>query len=159
MDVIMKSADGGTKYQEDVEFLKKCFIWSCITNKNVCISNDNIVNQFCLYQNTNTDKILKKMLLDIADKDLLSSWNKLLIKVKTKSEYQSNYKYGLYQIEKDINIDIESGRKDKTGKMIMVKKYNNSGDVDDLVKQIKKQLAKYREDFIEKKLFKYQLLK
>ena len=41
----------------------------------------------------------------------------------------------------------------------MVKKYNNSGDVDDLVKQIKEQLVKYREDFIEKRLFKYQLLK
>ena len=159
MDVIMKSADGGTKYQEDMEFLQKCFIWSCITNKNVCISNDNIVNQFCLYQDTNADKILKKISLDIADKDLLSSWNKLLIKVKTKTEYQSNYKYGLYQIEKDINIDVESGRKDKTGKMILIKKYNNSGDVDDLVKQIKKQLEKYREDFIGKKLFKYQLLK
>ena len=89
----------------------------------------------------------------------MSSWNKLLIKVKTKTEYQSNYKYGLYQIEKDINIDVESGRKDKTGKMILIKKYNNSGDVDDLVKQIKKQLEKYREDFIGKKLFKYQLLK
>ena len=99
------------------------------------------------------------MALDTFDKVLLATWNKLLIKVKTKSEYQSNYKYGLYQIEKDINIDIESGRRDKTGKMIMVKKYNNSGDVDDLVKQIKKQLVKYREDFIEEKLFKYELLK
>lgn len=159
MDVIMKSADGGTKYQEDKKFLQKCFIWSCITNKNVCISNENVINQFCLYQDTRADKILKTMTLDKADKEILSSWNKLLIKVKTKPEYQSNYKYGLYQIEKDINIDIESGRKDKTGKMVMVKKYNNSGDVDDLVKQIKKQLIDYRGDYIEEKLFQYELLK
>ena len=81
------------------------------------------------------------------------------MKIKTKEEYSSHYKYGLYQIEKEINIDIESGRKDKTGKMVMVKKYNNSGDVDDLVKQIKKELVEYRANFIEKKLFQYQLLK
>ncbi len=159
VDVIMKSADGGLKYQEDIEFLQKCFIWSCIVNKNVCISNDNIINQFCLYQDTNADKLLKTMTLDGVDKEILSSWNKLLMKIKTKAEYKANYKYDLYQIEKDINIDIESGRKDKTGKMIMVKKYNNSEDVDDLVKQLKKQLIEYRENYIEKKLFQYQLLK
>lgn len=50
VDVIMKSADGGLKYQEDVEFWQKCFIWSRIANKNVCVSNDSITNQFCLYQ-------------------------------------------------------------------------------------------------------------
>ena len=41
----------------------------------------------------------------------------------------------------------------------MVKKYNNSEDVDDLVKRLKKQLIEYRANFIEKKLFQYQLLK
>ena len=159
IDVIMKSADGGTKYQEDTEFLRKCFIWSCITNKNVCISNDNIINQFCLYQNTIADEILSKMSLDFADKNLLSAWNKLLIKVKEKSEYRSNFKYGLYQIEKEVNIDIESGRKDKTGKMVMVKKYSNSVDVYDCVKQIKRQLENYRDEYIREKMFTYLLLK
>lgn len=159
IDVIMKSADGGLKYQEDIEFLQKCFIWSCIVNKNVCVSNDSITNQFCLYQDTNADKVLKTMILDGADKEILSSWNKLLMKIKTKEEYNAQYKYGLNQIEKDINIDVESGRKDKTGKMIMVKKYNNTEDVDDLVKRLKKQLIEYRGNFIEKKLFQYQLLK
>ena len=75
------------------------------------------------------------------------------------SDFTEDENGTISQIEKDINIDVESGRKDKTGKMILIKKYNNSGDVDDLVKQIKKQLEKYREDFIGKKLFKYQLLK
>ena len=159
IDVIMKSADAGIKYQEDFEFLQKCFVWSAITNKNVCVSNDNIINQFCLYQDTSADKILKTMTLSNEDKKILSFWNKLIMKIKTKEEYNSHYKYGLYQIEKEINIDIESGRKDKTGKMVMVKKYNNSGDVDDLVKQIKKELVEYRANFIEKKLFQYQLLK
>jgi hypothetical protein len=129
VDVIMKSADGGVEYQKDIEFLQKCFIWSCVTNKNVCISNENIPNQFCLYQDTSADKILQKMILDGKDKDILSSWNKLIMKIKTKMEYKPHYKYGLYQIEKDINIDIESGRKDKTGKNVMVKKYNNSEDI------------------------------
>ena len=85
-------------------------------------SNNSITNQFCLYQDTNADKVLKTMILDGADKKILSSWSKLLMKIKTKMEYKPHYKYGLYQIEKDINIDVESGRKDKTGKMIMVKK-------------------------------------
>lgn len=89
IDVIMKSADGGIEYQKDIVFLQKCFIWSCITNKNVCISNERILNQFCLYQDTNADKILKKMKLDIEDKGLLILWNKLLLKIKTKSEYKS----------------------------------------------------------------------
>ena len=155
----MKSADGGIEYQNDTEFLRKCFIWSCLTNKSNCISNQNITNQLCLYQDTNADIILKKMGLDDTDKNLLLTWNKLLMKIKEKEEYISYYKYGLSQIEKEINIDISSGRKDKTGKMIMIKKYNNSGDVDDLIKQLKKQLVEYRNDFIDKKLFQYQLLK
>lgn len=159
IDVIMKSADGGIEYQNDTEFLRKCFIWSCLTNKSNCISNQNITNQLCLYQDTNADIILKKMGLDDTDKNLLLTWNKLLMKIKEKEEYISYYKYGLSQIEKEINIDISSGRKDKTGKMIMIKKYNNSGDVDDLIKQLKKQLVEYRNDFIDKKLFQYQLLK
>jgi hypothetical protein len=118
-----------------------------------------VINHLCLYQDTEGDKLLKEMNLDNTDKEMLSIWNKLLMKVKTKQEYNSNYKYGLHQIEKDINIDIPSGRRDKTGKMIMVKKYNNSGDVDDLIKQIKVKLTEYRLSNIESKLFKYQLLK
>lgn len=159
IEVIMKSADGGTKYQTDVDFLKNCFVWSCLTDKSQCKSNENIINQLCLYQNTHADKLLKTLTLDKEDTNILTLWNKLLIKVKTKTEYNSNYKYGLKQIEQDINIDIPSGRKDKTGKMVMIKKYNNSGDIDDLIKQLKKELDKYHNKFIEKKLFQYELLK
>ncbi len=79
------------------------------------------------------------MRLDDIDEKLLLTWNKLLMKIKVKEEYIYTNKYGLSQKEKEINIDISSGRRDKTGKMIMVKKYNNSGDVDDLIKQLKKQ--------------------
>lgn len=89
------------------------------------------INFACI--NTNADKVLKEMILDRADKEILSSWSKLLL--KSKVEYNARYKYGLYQIEKDI--DVESGRKDKTDKNVMVKKYNNSEDVDDLVKRVK----------------------
>ncbi len=159
IEVIMKSADGGKKYQQDREFLQKCFIWSCLTNYSICVSNDYVINQLCLYQDTSADKILKTIILDNADKELLSYWNKLLLKVKQKTEYKSNYKYNLRQIEKDINIDVPSGRTDKTGKMKMVKKYNNSGDIDDLIKQLKKELDIYHENYIEKKLFEYELLK
>ena len=159
VDVIMKSADGGSEYINDTDFLKKCFIWSCLSDKSFCISSDNIINQFCLYQNTMAANILKTLILDEADKEILKIWNKLLIKIKEKQEYNSKYKYGLYQIEKDINVDIESGRKDKTGKMIMVKKYNNSGDIDDLIKQLKNALNIYRDEYINNKLFCYQLLK
>ncbi|MBE8215403.1 MAG: hypothetical protein HAW62_03610 [Endozoicomonadaceae bacterium] len=159
MDVIMKSADGGNIYQSDREFLQKCFIWSCISKRNVCISNENLTNNLCLYQDTEADKLLQAMDIDDADKILLSTWNKLLIKVKTKEEYNSQLKYGLFQIDKDINIGIPTGRKSKTGKMVMVKKYGNTDDIDDMVKQLKDKLKEYRAKHIEEKLFEYQLLK
>jgi len=38
-EVIMKSADGGTAYQQDVDFLNDCAIWTWFTNKNKCSSD------------------------------------------------------------------------------------------------------------------------
>ena len=37
-EIIMKSGDKGTIYQEDREFLEDCFLWCCLTDKNKCIS-------------------------------------------------------------------------------------------------------------------------
>ena len=38
-EVIMKSGDGGTAYQQDQDFLEDCFIWCCLTDKNKCKSS------------------------------------------------------------------------------------------------------------------------
>ncbi len=76
--------------------------------------------------------------------------------VQAKSEYNKNYTYGLNQIDKEINIKIDTGRKDREGNPKMAFKYillNSDIDI------LKKELNRFYDDYISKKLFKYELLK
>lgn len=155
-EVIMKTADGDKAYLDDIDFLKACFIWSILSNKNKCLSNDIVRNEFCLSQDTLSDKILATFILNGEDSKLLTLWNQILDETKTKEEFVPNYTYGLNQIDKDINIKIGSGTFNKTGKEIEIPKYR---ELDEKIKQLKELLKNYYNDFIKDKLFKYELLK
>ena len=152
-EVIMKSGDGGTAYQKDKDFLNDCFIWSCLTNMNKCISNNQIKNELCLIQNTEADK-----LLDVNKRNvkLLQKWWKIFKFVKTTGEYNPEFTYGLHQIYKDINIKIKTGDYTKKNEPILEHKYN---ELNNLIKGFKEQLNGFYEKYLIPKLFKYELLK
>jgi len=152
-EVIMKSGDGGTKYQQDKDFLEDCFIWSCLTNANKCISNKNIKNELCLNQNTKADKLLN---VNNRNTNLLQKWREILKIVKTTDEYNLKFTYGLHQIIREINIKIETGDYTKKNEPIMEHKYS---DLNDKIKELKEQLKEFYYKYITPKLFKYELLK
>ncbi len=149
----MKSGDGGTKYQQDKDFLEDCFIWSCLTNANKCISNKNIKNELCLNQNTKADKLLN---VNNRNTNLLQKWREILKIVKTTDEYNLKFTYGLHQIIREINIKIETGDYTKKNEPIMEHKYS---DLNDKIKELKEQLKEFYYKYITPKLFKYELLK
>jgi len=152
-EVIMKSGDGGTKYQKDKDFLDDCFIWSCLTNANKCISNKTIKNELCLGQNTKADSLLN---ISKRHETLLEKWEDIINLVKQKKEYKSKFTYGLHQIDKEINIKKETGDYTKKGEPIMEYRYiylNNA------IKEFKEMLKVFYDKYITPKMFKYELLK
>lgn len=155
-EVIMKSGDGGLKYQEGQEFLKSCFLWSCLSSTNQSLSNHDLTNPFALKQNSKADQILATLNLDNDDKKLLELWSAILFKIKTTQEYNSTYKYGLRQIKKEINIKIPSDSIRKTGELIMKPKYDK---LDEMINKFDEKLKEYFKQKINLKLFQYQLLK
>ena len=152
-EVIMKSGDGGTKYQQDKDFLDDCFIWSCLSNQNKCISNKGLRNELCLAQNTKADSLLN---ISKRHTNLLQKWQDILNLIKQKKEYKLKFTYGLHQIDQEINIKVPTGDCNKKGEPIMEYKYiylNNA------IKELKEQLKEFYNKYITPKLFKYELLK
>ena len=152
-EVIMKSGDGGTKYQKDKNFLNDCFVWACLTNSNKCISNKQIKNELCLNQNTEANKLLD---INKRNTKLLQKWREVLELVKATKEYNPKFAYGLHQICKDINIKVETGDYNKKNEPIMEYKHS---DLNDTIKELKEQLKEFYNKYITPKLFKYELLK
>lgn len=156
IDTIYKTADGGTRYLEDEEFLKSAFIFSMLTNWNQAVSNDSIKNEVCLGQNTRSDDLFTELRLTNDDLAIYNQWIKVLNIAKTKAEFVKKYTYGLYQIENDINIKVESGSFNKKREPIMVHKYS---DLNSEISSLKEMLKVYYSNNIHDKLIQYELLK
>lgn len=155
-EVIMKTADGGCCYTKDEKFLYKCFIWAGLSQMNKCLSKAGLINQFCFLQDTDADKILLKYKMDTCDAELMQYWLNVLNLVKTTEEYNYQWNYGLYQIDKEINIKIGSGTFNKKNEEILVPKYRK---LDENISLLKDKLKNYYLKEIKNKLFLYQLLK
>ena len=153
-EIIMKSGDKGTLYQEDREFLEDCFLWCCLTDRNKCISDRARQNEMALEQNSKADQIVDRT------KDhrmnLIREWRNVIAQAKACEEYNPNYKYGLAQIISDIDINIDTAMTDKNGKFLQKKKNQN---LDDAIISLKTELKKFYSDYLEPKLFEYELLK
>ena len=153
-EIIMKSGDKGTLYQEDREFLEDCFLWCCLTDRNKCISDRTRQNEMALEQNSKADQIVDRT------KDhrmkLICEWRNVITQAKACEEYNPNYKYGLAQIISDIDINIDTAMTDKNGKFLQKKK--NQG-LDDAIISLKAELKKFYSNYLEPKLFEYELLK
>lgn len=156
IDTYFKTADGGTLYQSDKQLLKSSFVFSLLTNWNQCVSNEFVKNEMCLGQKTRADKLFEKLKLSNEDLKLYNQWLKILNIARKTQEFQKEYTYGLYQIENDINIKVDSGSRNKKREPIMVHKYP---DLNSEISNLKDMLNKYYEENIHEKLLKYELLK
>ncbi|WP_267248286.1 hypothetical protein [Streptococcus sp. Marseille-Q5986] len=158
-DIYYTTADKGDLYTEDTDFLRKATLWTCISQKNHCLSFDGsdgkfYNNEMCLDENSLVRKELvqqeKYGKLDRADLMLLGVFDELLELAKNTQEYNPKYNYGTYQIELDINTSYKDGND---------KKIFNNEKVNTKLKELKTRLADYYENELESKLFEYELLK
>lgn len=158
-DIYYTTADKGDLYKEDINFLRKATLWTCISHKNHCLSFEGsdgrfYNNEMCLDDNSLVRKELvseeKYGKLDKADLMLLGVFDELLELTKKTEEYNPKYNYGTYQIEQDINTSFEDGN----GKKIF-----NNEKVNTKLKELKKRLSDYYTDELERKLFEFELLK
>ena len=152
-EIIMKSGDKGTIYQEDREFLEDCFLWCCLTDRNKCISDRTRQNEMALEQNSKADQIVDRTDYRM---DLIREWRNVITQAKACEEYNPNYKYGLAQIISDIDINVDTAIIDKNGNFL--KKKKNQG-LDDAIISFKDELKKFYSNYLEPKLFEYELLK
>ena len=158
-DIYYTTADKEDLYKKDIDFLRKSTLWTCISQKNHCLSfhgSDGKFynNEMCLDENSLVRKELveqeKYGKLDRADLMLLGVFDELLELVKDTQEYNPEYNYGTYQIELEINTSY----KDSNDKKIF-----NNEKVNTKLKELKTRLADYYENELESKLFEYELLK
>ena len=152
-EIIMKSGDKGTLYQEDREFLEDCFLWCCLTDRNKCISDRTRQNEMALEQNSKADQIVDRTGYRM---DLIREWRNVITQAKACEEYNPNYKYGLAQIISDLDINIDTAITDKNGKFLQKKK---NQALDDAIISLKTELKKFYSNYLEPKLFEYELLK
>ncbi len=156
--VICNSFDGKGSYLNDIDFQTNCFIYTCLTDYNKCISNQSVTNELCLLQNTLADSICANLKLDSYALHLIELWQDVLDEIRrgNKVEFNNKYKYGLYQINKEINLKIPSASLKKTREPIMVSKYPY---LDEKNKALKDALKDFFHKKLEPKFFEHQLLK
>ena len=172
-DVYSKSYDGQGSYITDKEFLKRCLIYTALTPKNKCrslIGSDKRFyrNELCfdkedtLAYNSLQEFINNGYELLEAEENLLKYWGDVLFEIKRTEEYKKvikqypDFRFGLWQIMEDINIKIDSGRKNRQGEPVLVYKYAN---LNTAIKTLDTTIKAYYETYIIPLLFKYELIK
>jgi hypothetical protein len=154
-DVYFTTADGGDKYTKDKDFLKSCFIFTCLSRYNKCLSftgSDKrfYKNELCFDTKTLAAEQLEKYKLNTDEKELIKIWQSVLSEAKKTKNYDKKLAYGSYQIEMELN----TFKKDDNNKIIYDYPTLN-GELENLKKKLKTYYAKY----ITPKLFEYELLK
>lgn len=168
-DVYAKTSDCGTKFENDKDFLKKCLIYTCLTSYNKMLSfigsNSKLyLNELCFDDGTLASELLNDMTLTNEELSLLFEWRVLLDEAKKCVEYDARYKYGIYQIQEEINLWVPVIDQvtqlpiidPKTKKPKTKPKYPT---LNGKFNPLKKKLNDYYKDHIEPKLFYYGLLK
>lgn len=185
MSFLMKSGDGADQYLEDCKkikdnplseldiYLHRCLIYTGLSHYNhqrsfnastgkkyrseLCFSNENTIASKELKA-----FIDKGYVLTEEEQSLFERWNRIVKRAKThpyKEEEQTgwndDYNYGLFQIDDEINIKIDSGYV-KNGKPIMI---NLDGELNNYIKDFKTALNDYYKNNLTDELFKYQFLK
>lgn len=154
-DVYFTTADGGDRYLKDKNFLKSCFIFTCLSQRNHCRSFDGsdgrfYKNELCFDKGTLASGKLSEFKLNKEDQDLLDSFYDVLKKVKGTKNYNKKYTYGTYQIDEELNTRF----KNENNEWIY-----DYPELNTAINGLKTKLSKYYEVVIQPKLFEYELLK
>ena len=154
-DVYFTTADGGDRYLKDKDFLKTCFIFACLSQRNHCRSFDGsdgrfYKNELCFDKGTVASNKLKTYKLTKEEKDLLDNFTDILAKAKATKTYNRKYTYGTYQIDEELNTRYENENDE------WIYDYP---ELNTAINSLKTKLAKYYENNIQPKLFEYELLK
>lgn len=158
---IYTSADKGDIFKNDVNFLKSCLIYTCLSYYNKCLSFDGsdgryYRNELC-FDVTNGDTVasadLAKMPLDTDEKALMKLWDDILVEAKRTANYDSRLTYGVYQITKELNTShkVGTGRSQQT-----VYDYPT---LNGYLETLRTNLKAYYKSHITDKMFQYELLK
>lgn len=154
-DIYFTTADGGDRYLTDKDFLKSCFIFTCLSQRNHCRSFDGsdgrfYKNELCFDKGTVASNKLKTYKLTDEEKELLDTFADVLTKAKSTKEYNPKYTYGTYQIDEELN----TREKNENDEWIY-----DYPELNTAINSLKTKLAKYYEIVIQPKLFEYELLK
>jgi hypothetical protein len=154
-DVYFTTSDGGDEYLKDDNFLKSCFIYTCLSMRNHCRSFEGsdgrfYKNELCFDKGTIASKQLNQYELT-NDETEIAELNITIIKLaKTTKNYNEKYTYGPYQIDHELN----TSHKDDNDNTIY-----DYPELNTKLIALKNKLAAYYEKAIQPKLFKYELLK
>ncbi len=154
-DVYFTTADGGDRYLKDKDFLKTCFIFACLSQRNHCRSFDGsngkfYKNELCFDKGTIASNKVKSYKLTKEELDLLDTFSDILAKAKATKNYNKKYTYGTYQIDEELNTRYKNDN-DET--------IYDYPELNTAINSLKTKLAKYYEAVIQPKLFEYELLK
>ncbi|MDR0677002.1 MAG: hypothetical protein LBF97_08215 [Elusimicrobiota bacterium] len=154
-DVYFTTADKGEEYIKDKDFLKFCLIYTCLSRYNKCLSfigsnNRYYKNELCFEEYTLASEYIKTLNLNNEEKKLIQIWNDILKEAKNTKEYKKNITYGVYQIEQELNTFYKN---DKDNIIY------NYPELNGKLKKLKLVLKNYYKDYIQNKLFEYELLK
>lgn len=172
MSFTMKTADRAENYLKDVrerklnDFLFKTMFWTCLSHyphlRSLRGSDNRLyLNKLCFDSKTLAWKTMQDFKkggykLTDTEKNLLNEYKAILDYIKKDTEeYNSEFKYGLYQIDEEINIKQEQGTKpDGTPKLAF--KY---GDLNNQIKAFKEKVKEYYGENLVETLFEYEFLK
>lgn len=160
-EIYATTADGGTAYTKDKDFLKQCLLYTVLSNQNKCltfIGSDKrfYQNELCLDDTNFTPqakKDLDQMTLTNDEQTLVDLFDKILKEAKQTKNYKSNYTYGVYQITKELNTFHFEGTGTRKKKVYDDPTLN--GDLNTL----RTKLKQYYLDHIKANMFKYELVK
>ena len=168
-------SDGGNQYEKDKEFLKNCFIFSCLDYYNKCLSitlpdGKVIQNELC-FDNSKAPFIslpppedilqtmplayqdLQRFSLNEDEEELLNLWYQIMEEARITDNYNSHWNYGVYQITKELDTFHEEG----TGRT--KKKIYDYPTLHGNLDALRTLLKAYYKKYITPKMFEYELLK
>ncbi len=171
-NIYFTTADKGEEYLQDKDLLKYCFIYTCLCRQNKCISFNGsdgrfYKNELCFNENTIAINDLKTFELNNNEEELMKIWADILKEAKKTKNYNKEFTYGLYQIDEELNsyykLDINGNKvysnnknySNKNNSRIYYDYVNLNGNINVL----KEKLKQYYKNYIQNKLFEYELLK
>lgn len=155
-DVYFVCSDKGNEYIKDKDLIKKSLIYTCLSPKNhICSflgSNNKLyINELCFEEGTVAYLRLKKYSLTKEETELIDLYYKILKNARKTKNYKANYKYGVYQIIKELNTFV----KDE----VLNKNIYDYPELNGDINLLKTKLKDYYKNNIVGDLFKYELLK